>query len=130
MRLNMNMRLFAIRGAVCADNTPESITEATDDMCRRIFTSNNIQPADIVSIQFSITPDLDALNPAAALRHSSCASIVSSCALFCAAEPVVKNMLPRVIRVMVNAYMDENASVRHVYIRGAEVLRPDFSGAR
>src|SRR5574344_144355 len=128
MRLGMSRKLFAIRGAVCADNTPESITQATGDMCKKIFMLNNIKPADIVSIQFTITPDLDTLNPAAALRHGICASDVLSCALFCAGEPVIKNMLPHAIRVMVNVYMDENTSVHHVYMRGAEVLRPDFAG--
>jgi len=37
-------------------------------------------------------------------------------------------MAKGMIRVLVTAYMDECASVRHVYINGAETLRPDFSG--
>ena len=97
----MTKRLFGLRGATGAENTAESITKGVCDMCTSLFKLNNIAPEDIVSIQFTMTEDLNAKNPASALR--------------CGQNEIV------------TAYMDEGASVRHVYINGAETLRPDFS---
>ena len=121
------MRLFGIRGAVCTKNTAEDITKNVGDMCAEIFSANALKSTDIVSIQFTLTADLTALNPAAALRRAKIDFDVSSIALFCAVEPAVENSLPLTIRTLVTAYMDEGAKVRHVYKNGAEVLRPDFA---
>ena len=93
-------------------------------MCGTLFKINNLSVRDIVSIHFTMTSDLDALNPATALRQSELA--VSSCALFCSQEVQIVNMLPKTIRVLVTAYMDHDATARHVYVRGAETLRPDI----
>lgn len=128
--MNTNTRLYGLRGAVCAENSTASITDAVSAMCSELFTLNAVSPADIVSIQFTITPDLTALNPAAALRKGKCSIDVSRCALFCSQEPVADHMLPATIRVLVTAYMQEGAEPRHVYIRGAEKLRPDFAGEK
>jgi chorismate mutase len=128
--MNKTMRLYGLRGAVCAENSMESITDAVCSMCSILFIRNNIAPSDIVSVNFTITADLTALNPAAALRRGTCSIDVSQCALFCSQEPVVDNMLPGTIRVLVTAYMEEGAELHHVYIHGAEKLRPDFAGER
>ena len=77
-----------------------------------------------------MTGDLDALNPAAALRRSACGDLVKAAALFCSAEAPVQGGLPRTIRLLVTAYMEEGIQPVHVYTGGAEVLRPDFVKAR
>lgn len=123
----MEKRLYGIRGAVCTDNNVSSITENVCTLCAQIFLQNGIVPGDIVSIQFTVTDDIDALNPAAALRKGNAGIDVSECALFCSCEPRVKNSLARVIRVLVTSYMNENSLPHHVYLNGAEVLRPDFA---
>ena len=123
----MTKRLFGLRGASGAENTAESITKGVCDMCTSLFKLNNIAPEDVVSIQFTMTRDLDAKNPASALRCGQNEIDVSACALFCSQEAAVRGMAKGMIRVLVTAYMDEGASVRHVYINGAETLRPDFS---
>lgn len=119
-------RLYCIRGAVCAQNTKDDIIDSVGSMCGTLFNKNNIQEKDIVSIQFTITPDLDELNPATALRHCDVGIKVNKVPLFCSQEPVVKNMLKKVIRVMVTVYLPENTLVEHIYLKGAEVLRPDL----
>lgn len=119
-------RLYAIRGAVCSENTKESICENTVQMCRKIFLENNIKSEDLVSIQFTMTPDLDQINPATALRRGDVGIDVTKPALFCSQEAVVQNMLPRVIRVMVSVYLEEGTDVVNAYLNGAEVLRPDY----
>ncbi len=123
----MSKRLFGIRGAVCSGNTEQEIITAVDRMCSRIFASNNLSAPDIVSIQFTMTGDLTALNPAAALRRCSCGEAVRNTALFCSVEPPVTGSLPRTIRILVTAYMDEETTPVHCYTGGAEVLRPDFA---
>ena len=123
-------RLFGIRGAVCAENTAESITKGVCGMCISLFKLNNIAPKDVVSIQFSMTEDLDAKNPASALRCGQNEIDVSSCALFCSQEVRVRGTAKGMIRALVSAYMDENSSVHHVYINGAEALRPDFADTK
>ncbi len=120
------MRLYGLRGAVCAENTAEDITKNVGSMCEELFKRNGLNPTDIVSIQFTMTGDLTALNPAAALRKAHIDFDVTKCALFCSSEPPVANALPRCIRVLVTAYMADNSPIHHVYQNGAEVLRPDF----
>lgn len=114
-------RLFGIRGAVFAENTREDIGKKVKDLYVQILAQNDLLEEQIVSIQFSITPDLTAVNPASALRQSGCAL---SCALFCCAEPAVDNGIPFVIRVLVTAYLDKNPV--SVYIHGAQNLRTDL----
>jgi chorismate mutase len=114
-------RLFGIRGAVFAENTREDIGKKVKDLYVQILAQNDLLEEQIVSIQFSITPDLTAVNPASALRQAGCAL---SCALFCCAEPAVDNGIPFVIRVLVTAYLDKNPV--SVYIHGAQNLRTDL----
>ncbi len=121
------MRLYGIRGAVCTKNTAEDIIKNVGEMCRALFEKNALKAADIVSVQFTVTSDITALNPAAALRRSGIAFDVSSLALFCAVEPAMEKSLPLTIRVLITAYMDDGATARHIYLNGAEVLRPDFA---
>lgn len=121
------IRLYALRGAVCCDNTKESIAKNTCDMCRALFEKNKITEKNIVSMCFSVTSDLDALNPCTALRQGDVGLDTSAIALFCTQEAAIKGMTPRVIRVLVHCYMEENSSVTNVYINGAEVLRPDLA---
>ena len=123
----MEKRIFGIRGAVCAENTPESITENVGEMCRLIFKENNLQPDDIVSVHFTMTQDLHCMNAAAALRKSDVGIDTSLLALFVSQEASIDGMLPQVIRVLVTAYLPAEKNPVHVYINGAEKLRPDFS---
>jgi monofunctional chorismate mutase, gram positive type, clade 1 len=128
--MNTHTRLYGLRGAVCAENSAASITDAVCALCRTLFSENHLSPQDIVSVQFTVTPDLTALNPAAALRRGECGIDVSRCALFCSQEPVVEHMLSKTIRVLVTSYMQDGALPRHVYIQGAEALRPDLAGEK
>ena len=123
----MTKRLYGLRGATGAENTVESITKGVCDMCTSLFKINDIAPEDIVSIQFTMTQDLDVKNPAAALRCGQNEIDVSACALFCSQEVSVRGMRGSTIRVLVTAYMNEGSVPRHVYINGAEALRPDFA---
>lgn len=121
-------RLYAIRGAVCAENSKESISNATVRMCSEIFEKNKINSSDIVSMQFTLTKDLNRANPCAALRKEYNGIDVSRIPLFCSQEAYVRGGLKKVIRLLVSVYLEENSVPEHVYLGGAEVLRPDFCG--
>ena len=123
----MSQRLFAIRGATGAENNAESIRKNVCEMCLTLFRENKLAAGDFVSIQFTITDDLDTLNPAAALRKGQDEFDVSSIPLFCSQEPKVLGSPEKMIRVMITVYMDEDAVPVPVYINGGEKLRPDFA---
>ena len=121
------MRLYGIRGATGAENTKESIISNVQQMCSAIFLKNKLKENNIVSIQFTITKDLTAMNPAAALRKGGdCGIDVSKVPLFCSAEPEIDGSPEKMIRVLVTSYADENTEIHHVYINGGEKLRPDL----
>jgi chorismate mutase len=124
----MEKRLYGIRGAVFADaNTKDEILKAVDMLFARLFSENHIIPHDIVSIQFTITKDLTAFNPATALRKSSQADKVSTCALYCSQEPDIDGASELTIRTLITAYLPEGTEPRYVFTNGAEALRPDLA---
>ena len=120
-------RLYCIRGAVCAENTAESITQNVGELCQTLFSKNDLNAQNIVSLQFTVTPDLDVLNPATALRHADTSGMSANIPLFCSAEPVIKNMKPKVIRVLVTIYKPYGFTSVPVYLNGAQSLRPDLN---
>ncbi|GHU25113.1 chorismate mutase [Spirochaetia bacterium] len=115
-------KLYALRGATCCLNDKQDISDQTCTLYDELLARNVLAESDVVSILFSMTPDLDALNPAAALRTAGRAE---DRALFAVQEAVVKGSLERVIRVLIHCYCDEGSVPVHVYRNGAEVLRPD-----
>jgi chorismate mutase len=120
-----SLRLSALRGATRCKNDPRDIEEQVAALYDELLLRNSLEEPNLVSVIFSVTPDLDAINPAAALRRSGRAGVVS---LFSLQEAVVAGSLERTIRVLIHCYMEETAGPRHVYRNGAEVLRPDLAG--
>lgn len=114
-----------VRGATTAANdTPESIVEATRDLLARLAAANGIDPADVVSVFFTASPDLTAAYPAAAARTLGWVDVP----LMCAVEIAVPGGLERAVRVLVHWNTRRAQSdIRHIYVRGAERLRPDLA---
>ncbi|MDD2858803.1 MAG: chorismate mutase [Candidatus Nanopelagicales bacterium] len=113
----------AIRGAVCLqrDDAVEML-DAVGEMLTAILERNAITTDDLVSVLFTCTPDLHSGFPAAAARVHG----FSDVPLMCAQEIDVVGALERCVRVMIHADIDRpREEIKHVYIRGAEVLRPD-----
>ncbi len=122
----MEKRLYCVRGATCADNTKQSIMVNVCEMMDSLVELNNLKTEDIVSIQFTMTPDLDELNPARALRLGGSRINGSVIPLFTSQEAIEKGMLEHVVRVMITAYLPEGSVLKPVYINGAQKLRPDL----
>lgn len=115
-------KLIGLRGASCiAEDSAEAVEAAVSALFRELYDKNRINEKNIVSIQFTLTPDIQSMNPAAALRK---AGFGRSCPLFCSQEPVINGMLPKTVRVLITLYSRKKPVP--VYINGAERLRPDL----
>ena len=86
----MFKKIKAIRGATGSENTNDEITKNVCELCNQIFIQNKLKQKDLVSIQFSITEDINVLNPATALRKGMQSGTLvfdsSKPALFCTQE--------------------------------------------
>ncbi|MDR1618195.1 MAG: chorismate mutase [Treponema sp.] len=122
----MSKKVTALRGAARCLNSREDIAGQVSALYDELLRANGLAEGDIVSLIFSMTPDLDALNPASALRQSGRAPDL---ALFALQEAAVQGGLDGVIRVLIHCYLDEKARPVHVYRNGAEILRPDRGNA-
>ena len=115
-------RLYALRGAVQCRNTVDDICKQISLMYDELLCANELEEKDIVSVIFSVTSDLTAINPCTALRLSGRGEAL---ALFSSREPETRNSLEMTVRALVHCYLEEGSNARHVYKNGAEVLRPD-----
>ena len=113
-----------IRGATTVTlNQREAILEATQELLEQIIAANGVREEDVASVTFTATPDLDAVYPAVAARRLGW----THTALFCTQEMAVSDSLPRCIRVLVHWNTDRPIDqIQHVYLRAAQVLRPDL----
>ena len=114
-------RIYAGRAAVCTQNQAESIKRAVVSAYTQFLASNHLQEKDVISIQFSLTNDITAANPATLLRS---AGYASATVLFCSAEPNIDGSPHGIIRFLFYYYGKKKAVP--VYLGGAEKLRPDL----
>ena len=121
-------RVAAVRGAIDVPfDTAAEVSAAVIELVRAIMDRNRLDPAAIISAQFTVTPDIRSAFPAKAAREAGWSSVPMLCTL----EIDVPGALPRCIRVMLHANLPAAQNVEHVYLRGAVALRPDlgkFSG--
>ena len=119
----MTIYCRGIRGATTTDeNTRESILEATHELLMHLIEANSLSADDIASVIFSTTPDLNAVFPAVAARELGWLNT----ALLCAHEMAVPGSLSKCIRVLIHWNTTRRPDeIVHVYIRGAQVLRPE-----
>lgn len=115
----------AIRGAITADvNESAEILQKTQLLLSEMLKVNHLAPAEIISIVFTATPDLNAAFPAAAARRLGLTEV----ALLDAVEIDVPGALERAIRVLMLVDRPHAPqAVRHVYLGEAKKLRPDLA---
>jgi chorismate mutase len=119
-------QLRALRGATTATaNTREAISEAVAELIDVLVERNNLQGAQILSVTFSVTADLDAIFPAAIARHRQGWDGV---ALLDCQQMAVAGDLSRCIRLLAHAWLEQHQPARHAYLRDAARLRPDLAG--
>ncbi|MCL2350503.1 MAG: chorismate mutase [Defluviitaleaceae bacterium] len=115
--------MIAIRGAICAENTPQSIESHAAELLTEIFKANDLNIEDIIAITFTCTKDLNAAYPARAARAMG----LAYASLMCVQEMDVQNSLQKCIRVQVLAQKDARQNeAKHIYLGAVKALRPDL----
>jgi chorismate mutase len=110
-----------IRGATqISANTVEAMEEAVVELVRALQARNELRPADVTWAIFTVTHDLDADFPARAARLAGWHQVP----MICSQEIPVPGSMPRVVRVLL--HVDSQGATHHVYLRGAQALRPDL----
>ncbi len=114
----------AIRGAITVSaNKSEEIIGATKKLLETMLNKNELLEADLISIFFTVTTDLDQAFPARAARECG----ITDTPLMCATEIPVEGGLPRCIRILIHCYSNQKKSdLHHVYLGDARSLRPDL----
>ena len=118
----------ALRGAISIDsNTEEAILAGTKTLLKELFDQNVVHSKDIVSIFFSLTPDLNATFPARAARQMG----YKEAPLFCMQEIDVPDALEKCLRILVHINSEKtNTELQHCYLKEAASLRPDYPSSK
>lgn len=118
------MAVRAVRGAIQVEhNDRGEILDGASELVLAVLSRNELDQADVISIVFTATPDLDAEFPAYAARQLGLTDVP----LLCASEIAVPGAMPRVLRLLAHVETARpRADIRHVYLRGAAALRTDL----
>jgi chorismate mutase len=91
---------------------------------RIVIKLNEIRPENVASVIFTTTPDLNATFPALAARDIGWTEVP----LMCSHEMAVPGSLQKCVRVLIHLNTFADASeIRHVYLKGARALRPEWA---
>jgi chorismate mutase len=121
------MNIYGLRGAITVEsNQREAILSATRELLEALLERNGLAQGDIVSCILSMTDDLNAEFPAVAAREMG----LDQVPLLCVREIAVPGSMERVIRALVHYRAADHHDAQHVYLREAQSLRSDISGAQ
>ena len=125
MQEGYQVTVRAIRGAIQVDHDDrDAILEGTAELVSAVMSRNDLTTDDVISVLFTVTPDLTAEFPALAARKLGFHAVP----LMCATEIPVKGAMPRVVRLMAHVETGRpRSAIQHVYLRGAAALRQDIA---
>ena len=116
-------KIAFIRGATTASgNSVKEIEDAVVELVNELISRNKLIKANLLSITFTTTKDLDACFPASIARK--CNGLDSVAFLDCQ-QMYVSNDIDFCIRVMAQVLLPLNNTIKHPYLRGASKLRGD-----
>ena len=115
----------AIRGAITVkENESSEIYAATAELLAEMINQNAVAREDLISIIFTLTPDLNACFPAKQARKIGYDNVP----LMCMSEIGVEGALEKCIRILIHTNSDKTLDeIKHIYLKGASVLRPDLT---
>jgi len=118
------MLMRGIRGATTVErDEAELVLEATRELLEIIQKENAFDIEDVASALFTVTSDIRSVFPAAAARSIGWEKVP----LLCFQEIEVAGALPGCIRVLVHVNTDKRQEeIKHIYLKGAQVLRKDL----
>ncbi|ALB01973.1 chorismate mutase [Francisella persica ATCC VR-331] len=114
----------SIRGATTIDkDTRQDVISATKELLQQIIRHNDVNTNDIVNIVFTATTDIKSEFPAVAARELGLVDVP----LIDCQQMMCDGALEYCIRVMLTYNTRKTqVDIKHIYLRGAEVLRPDL----
>ena len=116
--------MTAIRGATTiTKDCKEEISLAVKELLNEIFAENSLRKEEVKAIVFSLTTDIHSYHPAKAARECG----YDFAPLFAATEPDIEGGLKLCIRLMLLVEWSVNRMAKHIYQRGAKILRKDIS---
>ncbi len=116
--------MTVIRGATTIEkDCKEEISVAVKELLDEVFSANSLQKEDVSAFVFSLTGDVHSYHPAKAARECG----YDFAPLFAAIEPDIDGGLKLCIRLMLLTELTSKNKVKHIYQRGAKVLRKDIT---
>ena len=116
--------MVVIRGATTINrDCKEEIYAAVKELLDELFACNSLKKEEIKAFVFSLTTDIHSYHPAKAARECG----YDYAPLFAAIEPEIDGGLKLCIRLMLLTELTEERQVKHIYQKGAKVLRKDIS---
>ncbi|NPV42180.1 MAG: chorismate mutase [Anaerolineae bacterium] len=115
-----------IRGATTVEKDErEQVSAAVRELLEAILAANpDLRSADIASAIFTVTDDIASAFPAEAARHMGWEDVP----MLCTREIPVPGSLPLCVRVLLHWNTEKTSQeIRHVYLRNAKSLRPDWA---
>ena len=113
-----------IRGATTVEkDCKENISFAVKELLDEIFSENTLQKDEVSGILFSVTSDIHAYHPAKSAREAG----YDFSPLFACVEPDIDGGLKLCIRAMLFTELKDGRTARHIYQKGAKILRKDLS---
>ena len=123
IKIKDNYKISFIRGATTANgNSVKEIEDAVVELIDELISRNNLIEANLLSITFTATKDLDACFPASIARKFNGLDEV---AFLDCQQMYVSDDIDFCIRLMAQVLLPENNTVQHPYLRGASKLRAD-----
>ena len=120
---NDDYKITFIRGATTASgNTFNEIEAAVVELIDELISRNNLNKANLLSITFTATKDLDACFPASVARKYKG---LDSVAFLDCQQMYVPNDVKFCIRLMAQVLLPLNVPIKNPYLRGASKLRSD-----
>lgn len=118
------MAVRALRGATTVDNDDvDEVKKRAGELLEGLLQRNDLRSEDLISIFFTATSDISSVAPAAGIRALGYTDVP----LLCVGEMPTVGGLARCIRLMAHVETDRPRSmIRHLFLRGAVVLRPDL----
>jgi monofunctional chorismate mutase len=113
-----------VRGATTLDAGPGAEESSCVELLERMLESNGASVQDVAAAIFTLDDDLAGANPASAARAAGWELVP----LLMVREHGADDRVERCLRVLLLVNTDRpQTDIRHVYLRGAEVLRPDLT---
>ena len=121
--MKVDYKVTFIRGATTAsENSVKAIEVAVVELIDELISRNDLNKANILSITFTATKDLNACFPASIARKFNG---LDSVAFIDCQQMHVSNDVDFCIRIMAQVLLPPNYEISHPYLRGAAKLRTD-----